>query len=210
MHHRYSSVVATIATGLLMACGDARLDDVTAPRPAATPALPVANQYPTEAAIAEAGVPTTIGLRIETNAWFESDYNWFVVDARVRFDWANYVSATLKASLINQSGTRINDGQASMTWYRMFIPVAFGDTTFRVRVSTAGHTCGLIGRHEYAGTSAQRAIDSRLVTISLYEQNVGPTTGPDVLQPACPEDECRLNPWDAAGTCTTDAPEAPT
>lgn len=212
MHHRYSSVVATIAAGLLMACGDARLDDVTAPRPAATPATPVANQYPTEAAIVEAGVPTTIGMRIDTDAWFEFDHKWFAVNARVRFDWANYVSATLRASLVNQGGTRINDGQASMTWYRLFVPVAYGDTTFRVRISTNNNTCGLTGKHEYVGTAAQRAIDSRLITISLYEQNLGPTTGRDVSQPACPPpDDCTLNPWDAAAaSCTSDAPEAPT
>jgi hypothetical protein len=210
MYHRYSSVVATIATGLLMACGDARLDDVTAPRPAATPASPVANQYPTEAEIVEAGVPTGVGISVTTRSWFEADNKWFVAEADVRFQWANFVSATLKAWLVNQGGTRINDGQTGMTWYRLFLPVAEGDTTFRVRISTNNNTCGLLGRHESTGTAAQRAIDSRLVTISLFEQTAGPVTGADVSQPACPPpDGCVLNPWDPATRCTSDAPEEP-
>jgi hypothetical protein len=188
MHRRYFNVVATIATSVTLACGDARLDDVTAPPPAAIPASPVTNQWPSEEEFAE--VSSAIGIRIVLAPWFARDNLYFNVDARITFDWANYVSATAKASLINASGTQINSGQASLTWYRIALPVASGDTTLTVRIATNNITCGLTGKSSGSGRAAQRALSFGLVVIDLYDQTAGETSGPDVMQPTCPPDDC--------------------
>src|SRR5574339_723437 len=140
MHVRYCSVVATIATSVILACGDERLDDVTAPRPSAMPVVPVTNNWPTDTELAAAGIPTALGIQIKLSPWFSYDNLYFIVDARVTFQWVNYASATAKAWLINATGTQINYGQASMTWYRLALPVASGDTTFTVRIATNNTT----------------------------------------------------------------------
>ena len=103
------------------------------------------------------------------------------------------MSATIKASLINDKGQQINSGQASMSWYRLAIPVASGDTTFTVRIATNNTTCGLTGKSSGSGKAAQRALAAGLITIDLYEQTVGETSGPDVLQPKCPPDDCGVS-----------------
>ena len=190
MHRRYFSVVATIATSVTLACSDARLDDVTAPPPAAMPVTPVANEWPSEEEVAAAGIPSTIGMSVDLTPWFATDNLYFIVDAKVRFSWANYVSATIKASLINASGQQINSGQASLSWYRMVVPVPSGDTTFTVRIATNNTTCGLTGRSSGSGKAAQRALSAGLFTVDIYEHTVGETSGPDVLQPKCPPDDC--------------------
>jgi hypothetical protein len=190
MDRRYFSVVATIATSVTLACGDARLDDVTAPPPAAMPVTPVANEWPSEEEIAAAGIPSAIGMRVDLTPWFATDNLYFIVDAKVSFTWANYVSATIKASLINASGQQVNSGQAALSWYRMVVPVPSGDTTFTVRIATNNTTCGLTGKSTGSGKAAQRALAAGLFTVDIYEHSVGETSGPDVLQPTCPPDDC--------------------
>jgi hypothetical protein len=183
-------MVATIATSVTLACGDARLDDVTAPSPAAMPVTPVANEWPTEEEIAAAGVPSAIGMKIDLTPWFATDNLYFIVDAKISFSWANYVSATIKASLINASGQQINSGQTALSWYRMVVPVPSGDTTLTVRIATNNTTCGLTGRSSSAGKAAQRALSAGLFIVDIYEHSIGETSGPDVLQPKCPPDDC--------------------
>lgn len=185
MRDRYLSLVATIATSALIACGDAAVEDVTAPPLAATPAAPVTDEWPTEDEFAAAGIGA-IGIQITASSRFEEDNKTFVVDARVRFQWANEVSASVRASLINKEGSTINQGSAGMSYRRVALPVPQGDTTFTVRISTNNTTCGLIGKTSYSGRAAQRAIDLNLVQLVLWEQEVSETNGPDVLQPACP------------------------
>ena len=222
MHRRYFSVVATIATSVTLACGDARLDDVTAPPPAAMPVTPVANEWPTEEEIAAAAIPSTIGMTVALSPWFATDNLYFIVDAKVSFNWANYVSATIKASLINASGQQVNSGQAAMSWYRMVVPVPSGDTTFTVRIATNNTTCGLTGKSSGSGRAAQRALAAGLFTVDIYEHTVGETSGPDVLQPKCPPpDDCDATTSSrvASGTsgvlrsesddCDEDAPAPP-
>jgi hypothetical protein len=221
MHGRYFSVVATIATSVTLACGDARLDDVTAPRPAAMPVNPVANEWPTEEQLALAEIPSTIGISVELTPWFATDNQYFIVDARVRFTWANYVSATIKGWLINASGQQVNSGQASLTWYRMVVPVPGGDTTFTVRIATNNTTCGLTGKSSGTGRAAQRALSAGLIVVDLYDQTAGETSGPDVPQPKCPPDDCGVSASNRVirGTsgalrsegddCDDDAPTAP-
>ena len=187
MHDRYRSLVATIATSALIACGDAAVGDVTAPPLAATPAAPVANEWPSVDEYAEYDIPSTIGLVIHVDPRFEDDYRTFAVVAKVSFEWVNEVSANITASLINKNGTTINQGSAGMKYTRLSLPVPQGDTTFTVRISTNNITCGLVGKSTVSGYAAQNAIDFRLVQVVLYSQTISPTNGPDVLQPACPD-----------------------
>jgi hypothetical protein len=178
-------MVATIATGAMLACGDAAVGDVTAPPLAATPAPPVADTWPTVDEITDAGIPNAIGIQISLNPRFEDNYNSFVLDARVQFQWANEVSASAKAWVINRGGTTINSGSTGMSYKRLAIPVASGDTTFTIRVSTNGFTCDLTGKSSAEGSARVNALDVKLVQILLWEQVAPTTTGPDVLQPTC-------------------------
>lgn len=185
MRDRYLSLVATIATSALIACGDAAVEDLTAPPLAATPAAPVTDdEWPSE--LDFEGIPSAIGIQITVSPGFEDGNKTFVVDARVRFQWANEVSANVRASLINKEGNTINQGVAGMTYRRIALPVPQGDSTFTVRISTNNITCGLIGKSSYSGRAATRAIDLNLVQLVLWEQEINETSGPDVLQPACP------------------------
>jgi len=74
-----------------------------------------------------------------------------------------------------------------MTYYRFAIPVASGDSTLVVRISTNNTTCGLVGKHTFEGKASQIAIDAKIVQITLATQGIQTTNGPDVQQPACPE-----------------------
>lgn len=218
MHRRCFSVVATIATSVTLACGDARLDDVTAPRRTAMPAPPVANQWPSEEDLLEAEIPGAIGIQAKLTPWFSADNLYFIVDARITFQWANLVSATVRASLINATGTQINSGQASLSWYRIALPVPSGDTTFTVRIATNNTTCGLTGKSSANGLAAQRALSSDLVTIDLYKHEFE-SFGQDVLQPKCTPEPCEVSfnrtPRSTTGVlrsesdCEDDAPAAP-
>lgn len=196
MRDRYRSLVATIATSALIACGDAAVDDVTAPHLTAMPAAPVTDEWPTEDDYAANDIPGTIGLKISVDARFEDDYKTFVVVANVHFEWANEVLATITASLVGPDGNVVNSGSAGMGYARLALPVPQGDTTFTVRISTNNVTCGLIGKSTYSGSASQKALDVKLVQITLWSQTIPPTNGPDVLQPACPPytppppDEC--------------------
>lgn len=185
MHHRYLSVVATIAAGAMIACSDAAVDDVTAPRPTVTPAAPVADQWPTEDELAAAGMPGGIGFTISSRAWFEDNNRTFVAEASVRHEWVNEVSAKLYAAL-NQAGTIVNSGTAQVAYKRAAIPVARGDTTLTVRISTNNVTCGLLGKHSYSGSAALNALDASLIQLVLYQKEIGDTNGEDVPQSACP------------------------
>lgn len=196
MPDRYRSLLATIATSALIACGDAAVGDVTAPPLAATPAAPVANEWPTVDDYTANGVSSAIGIRISVDSRFEDDYKTFVVVASVHFEWANEVLATVNASLVTQDGNVVNSGSAGMGYARLALPVPQGDTTFTVRLSTNYVTCGLIGKSSYSGTASAKALDVKLIQITLWSQTIPLTNGPDVLQPACPPyappppDEC--------------------
>lgn len=186
MHYRYLSVVATIAAGLMIACSDAAVDNVTAPRPTVTPAAPVADQWPTEEELAASGIPSGIGISITSDAHFEDDYYAFTARAEIHFEWVNEASARLYAALINKGGTVVNSSTANFSYKRVAVPVSSRDTTLRVKLSTNNTTCGLTGKHSYSGRGALKALDASLITISLYEKEIGETNGPDVEQPPCP------------------------
>lgn len=194
MRDRYLIVVATIVASALTACNDAAVDQVTAPPSAATPVQPVADQWPTEEEYEASEIPGALGIQISLNSYFSADTMSFVVEARVRFQWANDVSATVWASVINKTGTVINSSEASMSYQRFALPVASGDTTFVVRVSTNGFKCGLTGKSAYAGHAIAKAVDARVVVINLWEQYIGKTNGPDVVLPACPADPDACQP----------------
>ena len=185
MRDRYRSMVATIATGAMLACGDAAVGDVTAPPLAATPAPPVADTWPTVDEITDAGIPNAIGIQFTLSPRFEDDYQTFVLEAQVQFQWANEVSATAKAWIINKGGTTLNSGSAGMAYRRLALPVASGDTTLTVRISTNGFTCDLTGKSSAEGYARLNALDARLIQIILFEQVAPTTTGPDVRQPTC-------------------------
>jgi hypothetical protein len=190
MRDRYLFVVATIAASALGACSDEAVDQVTAPPSAATPVQPVTALWPSEEEIEASGVSSAIGIQITLNAYFDKD-PFFVVEGRVQFQWANDVSATIWAWLL-KNGSTINSSEASMHYQRFALPVASGDTTFVVRISTNNITCGLIGKSASAGSAKTKAIDARIVEIVLWQQDIGKTNGPDVLQPSCPpgDDGC--------------------
>lgn len=188
MRDRYLIVVATIAASAITACSDAAVDQVTAPSSAATPVQPVANTWPTEEEYEENEIPSAIGLQIGVNPYFSADTLSFVVEARVTFQWANDVSAHIWASVINKNGSVINSSEAGMAYQRLALPVLSGDTTFVVRVSTNGIKCGLTGKSTYEGRASAKAIDSRIVVITLWQQDILKTSGPDVQQAACPEE----------------------
>lgn len=192
MRDRHVVLVATIATGAIFACSDAAVEEVTAPHLAATPATPVANSWPWVEQYAAAGIPSAIGLQITTSPRFEYDYQWFVVDGRVQFQWANEVSASVKAWLINKAGVTVNSGSAGAAYRRLALPVPSGDTTFTVRISTNGVTCGLTGKNSYEGRARQNALNITLIEVVLFHSEILTTNGQDVSQPACPPpDECQ-------------------
>lgn len=192
MRHRWFRMVMTIATSASIACGDEAVDQVTAPKPAATPVTPAANQLPYFWEFY--GTPTAVGIQISSNASFENDHRDFVANAFVSFSWANDVSAKLDAWLLNKQGQTINRSSAGMTFYRIALPVQRGDSTMTVRLSTNNITCGLVGKHSFEGKAAQVAIDAQIVTITLFSQTIGTTNGPDVLQPPCPPEPCAVEP----------------
>jgi hypothetical protein len=186
MHYRYLSVVATIVAGSMIACSDAAVDHVTAPRSTVTPAAPVANEWPTEDELAAAGMPSGIGFTISSNAWFEDNNRSFVAQASVHFEWVNEASARLHASLLNPAGATVNSGSAEVAYKRVAVPVSRGDTTLTVRISTNNVTCGLLGKHNYSGRGALNALDASLIQIVLFQKQVGETNGADVPESACP------------------------
>ena len=223
MRDRCLRMAVTFATSALFACGDAAVDPVTAPQLAAKPATPVAGQYPYTWELTNSS--SAIGIQISANPRFENGYSVFVVDARVTFQWANDVSAALKAWLLDKNGVTTNSSETGMHYTRFGMPVASGDTTFTVRLA-ASATCGLIGKSSYRGEAITYAIDAKLVQIKLYSQTTGWTNAPDVLQPECPTpppDECETDSGPvyrvtAATTgavasttesCDDDAPTAP-
>lgn len=188
MRDRYLIVAATIAASAITACSDAAVDQVTAPLSAAAPVQPVMSTWPSEEEYVANEIPGAIGLQIGVNPYFSADSLSFVVEANVRFQWANDVSAHVWASVIDKNGATINSSEAGMGYQRLALPVPSGDTTFVVRVSTNGIKCGLTGKSAYEGSASAKAIDSRLIVISLWEQNILKTNGPDVPQGACPEE----------------------
>jgi hypothetical protein len=102
MRTRYLIVVATIATNGLTACSDAAVDQVTAPPSAATPVQPVANTWPSVEEYETNEISSAIGIQITPNPYFSADTLTFVVEAQVKFQWANDVGATIWASIINR------------------------------------------------------------------------------------------------------------
>jgi hypothetical protein len=195
MRTRFPSVVATIVAGVTLACNDAAVEQITAPPLAATPAQPVSNMYPGTWEYTAAGIPAAIGMRITTTPKWENDYQIFTVVASVKFEWANYVTAGLNTSLVDKAGRNVNSGSAGVTYSRFLLPVASGDTTFVVSISTHGQKCGLMGKHTYSGSAQQQAINVSFVQVTVYRHDVLLTSGPDILQPACPPpppppDEC--------------------
>ena len=143
--------------------------------------------WPTEAeyeALEASGA--AIGMQIDLKPYFSADTLTFVVEAQVHFQWANDVSATVWASVINRNGTVINSSEAGMAYQRFGMPVASGDTTFVVRVSTGNIKCGLTGKSAYAGHAYTKAIDAKFLVFNLWEQQIGKTNGPDVVLPDCP------------------------
>ena len=86
MRARSLSLVATIATSVTIACSDAAVEHPTAPTIAATPASPVANQFPSESEILAAGwTSSMLGIQITISPYFEADYRTFVVPGVIRF-----------------------------------------------------------------------------------------------------------------------------
>lgn len=184
MRDRWFRMVVTIATSATIACGDEAVDSVTAPKPAAMPAAPATNQWPY---IWEYnGTPTVASIQISSEANFATDNLSFEATARVTFTWSNDVSAKLDAWLLNKEGQTVNRSSAGMTYNRFALPVAAGDSTLVVRLSTNNVTCGLVGKHSYEGRASQIAIDAKLVQIMLFSQGIQTTNGADVVQPACP------------------------
>lgn len=186
MRDRYTRMFIAIATGALFACSDAAVEDVTAPPLAATPVPPVAAEaWPPTHEFTLYGIPSSIGIRMQSSAAFEDGWSRFVARVAVQFEWANEVSANLRAWLIDKNGATINSGSAGVTYKRLALPVPSGDTTFTVAISTNGRTCGLTGKHEYSGDARQNSLNFMLQLTVLYQQTVSPTTGADVSQPEC-------------------------
>ncbi len=188
MRIRFPSVVATIVAGVTLACNDAAVDQITAPPLAATPAQPVLNQYPGVWEYEAAGIPTTIGMQITTMPGFEDDWGTFTVLAKVTFQWANYVSASVNTQLVDKTGRVVNTGSKGVLFSRFFLPVSRGDTTLDVSISTFGQKCGLMGRHTYSGHTAQMAVNLNFVQIPLWQQQILLTSGQDMLQQGCEEE----------------------
>jgi hypothetical protein len=177
-------MVIAFATSVTIACRDAAVESITAPKLTATPATPVANQWPTEEEYANAGIPGTVGLTMRGSSHFESDYKTFVASLAIQFTWSNNVSANLNAWVQNAQGQTINSASKGMTWRRFALPVARGDTTFSVQVSTNHITCGLLGKASYSGSAAHT-----LLAVEPHSTSQQPTNIPDVPQPECPPDE---------------------
>lgn len=186
MRNRIPSVVATIVAGVTLACNDAAVDQVTAPPLAATPARPVLINYPGTWEYEAAGIPAAIGMRITTTPEFEIDWQLFTVRARVSFEWANLVTASLNTSLVDGTGKTVNSGSAGVRYSRFLLPVSQGDTTISVSILTHGQKCGLMGRHTYSGSSAQMAVNFSFAQMAIWEHGILPTSGTDLMQPACP------------------------
>ena len=192
MRERSLSLVATIATSVTIACSDAAVENPTAPTIAATPASPVANYFPTAGEILATGwTPSALGIQITISPFFEAGYSAFVVRGTVRFQAANEVSASIYGWLINRNGAKVNEGSAGFSMTRFGIPVAQGDTTLTVRISTNNITCGLTGKSSYRGVASTKAVG----VIVLFSMSLDMTYGPDMLQPECPPpppppDEC--------------------
>lgn len=190
MRERSLSLVATIATSVTIACSDAAVEQVTAPTIAATPASPVANTFPSLIDILLSGASSaTLGIQISVTPYFEADFKTFVVHGKIRFQTANEVTAIVSGWLLNQNGMKVNEGSAGVSYLRFGLPVAQGDTTVTVRISTNNVTCGLIGKSSYRGSAAVKAANA----ITLWAKALEPTNGPDALQPPCtprPPDEC--------------------
>jgi hypothetical protein len=184
MRDRWFRMVVTIATSATIACGDEAVDSVTAPKPAAMPVVPATNQWPYTWEFS--GQPSAVSLQISSDAHFTADNLSFEATARVSFTWSNDVSAKLDVSLLNKDGQTINRSSAGMSYHRFALPVASGDSTLVVRISTNNITCGLVGKHSYEGRASQIAIDAKLIQITLFTQGIQTTNGADVQQPACP------------------------
>jgi hypothetical protein len=185
MRDRYRSMVATIATGAMLACGDAAVGDVTAPPLAATPAPPVSDTWPTIDEVTNAGLTGSTGLSIILSPRFENDYQTFAVGVQARFSLSNEVGVTAKAWLINKSGATLNSGSGGIQYRRLALPKPYTDTTFTIRISTNGFTCDLIGKSSAEGYARFNALNANLVQIVLYEQAAPTTNGADVPEPAC-------------------------
>ena len=196
MRDRCFRMVVTIATSATIACGDAADDPVTAPNLAAKPATPVAEQFPLESEVIASGIPTNAAsLQIDANSGFENNNHDFSVTAHVSFWWSNEVTAMVDAWLLNKSGQTVNSGKKGLTYTRLGLPVAQGDTTLTVRISTNNTTCGLIGKGSYNGSAVFMALDTKLLQFKLSGQTIHTTTIEDVLQPACsPPAGCELTP----------------
>jgi hypothetical protein len=193
MRDRYLRMAATFATSALFACGDAAVDTVTAPQLAAKPATPVASQYPYTWELENTS--SAIGIQITAYPRFLNGNSLFVVNATVRFQWANDVSAGLKAWLLNKNGATTNSSETGMHYERFGLPVSSGDTTFAVSVA-ASSTCGLVGKSAYRGEAITYALNAQFVQIKVYSQGTGWTNTPDVRQPECPPpppDECETD-----------------
>ena len=184
MRERWFRMVVTIAASATIACGDEAVDAVTAPKPSAMPGTPATNQWPYMWEFNN--TPMAASIRISSDAWFEAGNLSFIATAHVSFTWSNDVNAKLEASLVNTQGQTINSSSAGMAYSRFALPVAAGDSTLVVRVSTNNTTCGLVGKHSYQGRASQIAIDAKLVQITLFTQGIQTTNGPDVTQSACP------------------------
>lgn len=202
MRDRYLSLAVTLAAGAMIACSDGAVEEITAPKLAEMPATPVANTWPSVTEFTAANIPNAIGIQIRLTPWFEDQYRWFVVSARVTFQWANEVSATINAWLVDKTGKTTNSSSAGMAYRRLSIPVASGDTTFIVKVSTNNTTCGLVGKSSSSGSAAQVAINLQLVQVTLWRQDAHLTNGPDVVQPACPPEEPEPEPEACDGPAT--------
>jgi hypothetical protein len=202
MRDRWFRMVVTIATSATIACGDEAVDSVTAPKPAAMPAAPATNQWPYVWEFATE--PSFVSIQISSDAYFEADNLTFVATARVSFTWSNDVSAKLDAWLLNTNGQTINRSSAGMSYSRFALPVAAGDTTLVVQLSTNNIKCGLVGKHSFEGRASQIAIDAKLIQITLFTQGIQTTNGADVQQPACPPPSgCEQQPVSRLASGTT-------
>jgi hypothetical protein len=181
MRNRCAWIVLACAASVTIACGDAAVESLTAPKITATPATPVANQWPTEEEYENAGISSAVGLLMHGSGYFESDYKTFIASVALQFTWSNDVNANLHGWVQNATGQTINSASKGMTWKRFALPVAYGDTTFSVSVSTNNITCGLLGKGTYSGGAGQQ-----LLTIQVHHTSQQATNIADVPQPTCP------------------------
>lgn len=141
---------------------------------------PVFSEYPDSAAMIAAGIPFSGSINVTSTGQLLAD-TAFRGTGTVDFYWANDVSFSMSARLINANGTTINNDSKSAAWYRIDFPVYHGDTSLSVTLATNGNKCGLTGKTNATGTARTILNPGGLVVWQLTQ----PESAPDKQQPAC-------------------------